>query len=955
MRRIIILFAVMLLASTSVHAQELQIPEMQVAPAGTGISAQGLSSTSAFLLAELTLRHTDTKTLCERYRLVGEGDAISVNAFVQLKSGVDIRQLESYEVTVKGCVGNTLSILVPLARYADLATSGLCELIDIGSPEHLVINQARASNRINTLYNGSGVDRRYNGSGVVVGVVDNGFEYGHPAFYDSTGTTLRVKRVWNQKATSGTPPTGYTYGAEYTTTSSILAAQTDIATMSHGTHVTGIAAGCGGNNATGATYRGVAPAADIVLVTTTLASSATFDGIKYIVDYAQSVGKPCVINLSLGSHVGPHDGTSTFDRLCDTMLSTRRGVVLVGAAGNEGEDSLHISKTFTATDTNLYTMLDFEGSQAGSGIIDIWGAPGKRFMAGVGIVDGNGRFVSTTYLYYSHTSSSSTTNLSGAVDITIYQSGPSSYNNRQSVSFVIDATALPSGYRTVVIVRGSEPQVLHMWGEGCTFINGGYSSVTAGNTDYTVGETGGTGNSMLTVGSYVTRNTWQALNGTIPNTRTVIGTLSYFSSHGPTLDGRVKPDVVAPGEWIVAPINRFNTSYTGSVYAVARTSFNGNTEYYGAMQGTSMATPFVTGVVALWLQNNNNLSYADAKRIAHNTALSDSHTGTIPSTGSNLYGWGKINAIGNIPYTPTAVYNVNVTVNKSSYGSVNNVNGSHNEGDALTLTATATSGHHFLYWSDDHSSANPRTLIVTSDTTFTAVFAVDDRGTLNSSCVVGTTTYETHFDEDNDCWILQDMNNDGATWRFTYDYGVDQTICAAVVGARNSNEYLASPFIQQAGRYTVTWKARGFQSGTPEVYGLYAYDGDDNPCIFSETLNNINYVSRSANFVVRSGEPMRMLFVYTSDNKSGMLLDDVCITRTGDAGIDDMSDDGISVYTRDGRLVVEGTTDEVRVFDVMGRRIRRFVAGSTDGESLPIGVYMVQVGSRPARKVVVLQ
>ncbi len=190
MRRIIILFAVMLLASTSVHAQELQIPEMQVAPAGTGISAQGLSSTSAFLLAELTLRHTDTKTLCERYRLVGEGDAISVNAFVQLKSGVDIRQLESYEVTVKGCVGNTLSILVPLARYADLATSGLCELIDIGSPEHLVINQARASNRINTLYNGSGVDRRYNGSGVVVGVVDNGFEYGHPAFYDSTGTTL---------------------------------------------------------------------------------------------------------------------------------------------------------------------------------------------------------------------------------------------------------------------------------------------------------------------------------------------------------------------------------------------------------------------------------------------------------------------------------------------------------------------------------------------------------------------------------------------------------------------------------------------------------------------------------------------------------------------------------------------------------------------------------------------
>ncbi len=62
----------------------------------------------------------------------------------------------------------------------------------------------------------------------------------------------------------------------------------------------------------------------ITYPTIVVAIQSITDGIKYIYDYAESVGKPCVINMSLGYHIGPHDGTSTFDRICDELQGEGR-------------------------------------------------------------------------------------------------------------------------------------------------------------------------------------------------------------------------------------------------------------------------------------------------------------------------------------------------------------------------------------------------------------------------------------------------------------------------------------------------------------------------------------------------------------------------------------------------------------------------------------------------------
>ena len=81
-------------------------------------------------------------------------------------------------------------------------------------------------------------------------------------------------------------------------------------------HTAGIAAGGGYTTP----YMGVAPESDIVLVGTNLYTKGILDGIAFIIDYAKSVNKPCVINLSLGSKLGPKDGTSSEDIMIDKIV-----------------------------------------------------------------------------------------------------------------------------------------------------------------------------------------------------------------------------------------------------------------------------------------------------------------------------------------------------------------------------------------------------------------------------------------------------------------------------------------------------------------------------------------------------------------------------------------------------------------------------------------------------------
>jgi hypothetical protein len=119
------------------------------------------------------------------------------------------------------------------------------------------------------------------------------------------------------------------------------------------------------------------------------------------------------------------------------------------------------------------------------------------------------------------------------------------------------------------------------------------------------------------------------------------GGIATFSSYGPTMDERRKPDLAAPGVSVASSISSFTDNSFSSVGSV---NFQGRSYPFARFSGTSMSAPAVTGIVALLLQADPQLTAADVKDLLRNTARRDNYTGTIPPEGSTRWGMGKVNA-----------------------------------------------------------------------------------------------------------------------------------------------------------------------------------------------------------------------------------------------------------------------------------------------------------------------
>src|SRR5262245_49045124 len=179
-----------------------------------------------------------------------------------------------------------------------------------------------------------------NGQGVLVGVVDTGVDYGHGDFKDSTGAN-RIVNIWDQTAI-GTGIPGYPYGIECTPAQIQAGTCAELDTGEHGTHASGIAAGDGsqtGGSVPAHAYAGMAPRADLVVVKTTFQTPEVVDAVRYVFDKATARGQDAVVNLSLGSQFGSHDGRSEFEMALTAL--TGPGRIVVAAGGNDRGKALH--------------------------------------------------------------------------------------------------------------------------------------------------------------------------------------------------------------------------------------------------------------------------------------------------------------------------------------------------------------------------------------------------------------------------------------------------------------------------------------------------------------------------------------------------------------------------------------------------------------------------------------
>ena len=142
-----------------------------------------------------------------------------------------------------------------------------------------------------------------------------------------------------------------------------------------------------------------------------------------------------------------------------------------------------------------------------------------------------------------------------------------------------------------------------------------------------------TGEGCLAVASYVSRADWQSDDGAQQDLRVLAGRSSPFSSRGPTRDGRHKPDLAAPGQYVTAAL----ADLSALAGWPARASVD---QRLVTIEGTSMAAPVVAGALALLLQRDPALTPEQARTILGSSARHDGHTGQGPWTPS--YGHGKL-------------------------------------------------------------------------------------------------------------------------------------------------------------------------------------------------------------------------------------------------------------------------------------------------------------------------
>ncbi|NQW42999.1 MAG: S8 family serine peptidase [Bacteroidetes bacterium] len=527
----------------------------------------------------------------------------------------------------------------------------------------------RTFTKVDKVQNGltNGLPLNYTGKGVVVGIVDIGFQGNNPTFFDNQGKNTRVVKLWEQSNKNGTPPNGYSYGTEYKDSTSII--NSNDKDGSHGTHVVGIAAGSGFSTPN-FQYRGMAPQADIVLVSIkyandTLGGSALgdyivanptiIDAYKYIFDYAQSVGKPAVINLSWGMHTGPHDGTSLFDKATEQLIG--KGKVLVGANGNDGDNPMHWNYAFNSDTAKTLAIENNRQNRISENIYtDFWGSKNTSFKLKVSIIDTNMNLIAETPFVSSLSNTSNNFNIladSNNFKISLTCANSNALNQKPNITIMANQ---PNTKKYIISLSiTSSNSIVHGWNSGAakTWTSGSFrnkvgkfdfsNTYTAGNTDYTNSENGGTSTAVISVGALAARSAYINVKGKLQNDSSYVlpGNITKFSSKGPTADGRIKPDISAPGFDVPSAIN--NTQFESWMLdrTVLKTAFRGDTNYWTTFNGTSMASPHVCGIVALILQANPNLTALQIRTILNTTATINSNTGSVPN---NQYGYGIINA-----------------------------------------------------------------------------------------------------------------------------------------------------------------------------------------------------------------------------------------------------------------------------------------------------------------------
>ena len=520
------------------------------------------------------------------------------------------------------------------------------DLVELASRAVPDVNKARYGTRVDSVHAGLDLPQPFHGEGVLVGVLDWGFDYTHPMFYDTAMTASRIRAVWDQYRQSGPAPSGYGYGTEADVPGDIAAMGSDTANVysysTHGTHVAGIAAGGGA----GVGLTGMAPASELLFATLMVDEAAALDAFEWMAGIAEADGKRLVINNSWGlPQWGTPDGTALSNQFIDDLSGD--GVVFVSSNGNNGDSDFHIDHTFSGPGDTLRSRVQFYPLSANPNAwgqnLTLWGEPGEAFSAGFLLTQGISNVVGTSPMY--HTADGplvlDTIQVTNG-DTIVYDVAMEAAHPNNGRPFLQIRVRKGTSNLAVVLQATADNGRVHAWnhthlsndvGNWGQDFQAAQPTWLAGDPYYGIQQPA-CGQTVIAVGAYSSE--YLNSQGT-----EVGGSLAYFSTYGPTLDERLKPNVSAPGVNVESALSSFRD---GSYSVTSTAELDGTTYDFGKLSGTSMSSPATAGVVALMLEANPNLTPGDVRTILEWTAREDNDTGSLPVEGDLVWGHGKVTA-----------------------------------------------------------------------------------------------------------------------------------------------------------------------------------------------------------------------------------------------------------------------------------------------------------------------
>lgn len=591
-----------------------------------------------------------------------------VDVFITLHDSQNTSRITALGGVIGARFTGLVTAQVPVAKLQAIAALDEVEQVSIAEMMESNVDTTRSVTSVNYVAEGlqHGLPANYDGKGVVFGIIDSGIDFNHAAFQDSLGNT-RIKCVYMPADNSGTKVTidgTVLPGSEFDSTR-IASLTTDLASSAHGSHTAFIGAGshCG-------QYSGMAPGADIVMCAlggkkndVNIANS-----LKYITQYAKRVGKPCVISVSMGTQRGPHDGTSKICKIYDEV--GKNDAVICLSNGNLGSLKRYIHHKFSGMYTSTLPSIGSYVSGTTQGYtanfaIDTWSR--SRSAVGVKFIlidpDDNSVFYETsimrsyTYHYIGPGMESKrgynaflSQYFSGKIGVWVTTEGNGHIETYCEVSLKPLRSDVKA-YKMAVQFYGVNGVEFDSWVTSENAYSwhpqvGDYKFVNG--TDSCSMNDNVTGKYTISVGNYVGRNRYTALTGKdMYSSYFVEGSIYPQSSYGIAPNGQSHPFVAAPGYFVISAYNGYNylaAVSNNSAYCKPN-PFTGRTDYWGSMSGTSMSTPTVAGIVALWLQANPQLKVDDVKEIIRKSAYVDDDVRKAPLR----FGAGKINALGGFP------------------------------------------------------------------------------------------------------------------------------------------------------------------------------------------------------------------------------------------------------------------------------------------------------------------